>query len=432
MHIVLVMIVKNESKIIERCLNAVLPIIDSIVISDTGSTDNTIEMIQTFITDNKLKGKVYNDEWKNFGFNRSKSITNAQEWLKEQKYNMRETYMLTVDADMIFCIKPEFKKEFLLQKDSWCLHQKTPTMTYYNKRLFRASLAYKCIGVTHEYWGCDDKDESGNRDDIYIDDIGDGGAKADKFERDINLLVQGLNDEPNNVRYYFYLAQSYSDSGKKEEAIKWYKKRIEAGGWCEEVFIAYLRLGEVYSSLDQIEQAIHYWCLGYEYLPCRSETLFRVIQKYRMMGKNHMAILYLQTALKIPYPKDHVLFIEHPVYQYRLLEELSICGFYTPKRLQGLIAIDYLRLDKNTPEHIKKQCVSNIFYYMPQLNDSNSQKFSIKVDEPYITSSSSLFLTKSGYIGNVRAVNYSIDPSLKYIVHDEKNIVRTKNFLGTF
>lgn len=45
----LVMIVKNESKIIERCLDSVKSIIDSIIISDTGSTDNTIEIIENYI-----------------------------------------------------------------------------------------------------------------------------------------------------------------------------------------------------------------------------------------------------------------------------------------------------------------------------------------------------------------------------------------------
>jgi glycosyltransferase involved in cell wall biosynthesis len=36
------MIVKNESKIITRMLDTVLPIIDAYCICDTGSTDNTV------------------------------------------------------------------------------------------------------------------------------------------------------------------------------------------------------------------------------------------------------------------------------------------------------------------------------------------------------------------------------------------------------
>jgi glycosyltransferase involved in cell wall biosynthesis len=436
--LVLVMIVKNESKIIERCLSSILPILDAIVISDTGSTDNTVELINGFIEKNseKVKGKVYVDEWKNFGHNRSKSITNAQEWLRENQnsYNMRTTYLLTIDADMIFRIKPEFKKDTLLQKDSWCIQQKNPGMTYYNKRIFRSSLAYKCIGVTHEYWGCDDKEKDGKREDMYIDDIGDGGAKADKFERDIRLLTQGLIDEPKNERYFFYLAQSYSDSGNKEEAIKWYKKRIEAGGWQEEVFMAYLRVGDTYMYLKQIENAIHYWGLGYEHLPTRSETLFRIIHAYRLIGKNHLALLYLQTALKIPYPKDQVLFIEHPIYQFRLLEELSICGFYTPKRLQGLIATDYLNLSKNIPTPVKQQAISNLFFYIPKLGTKTHQKFQVELgtsSPQYMPSSASLFPVKTGnggFMGNIRAVNYVIDNSINYISRPENDFIRTKNF----
>ena len=42
------MIVKNESKIIERCIKSCLPVLDYISICDTGSTDNTVEIIEKF------------------------------------------------------------------------------------------------------------------------------------------------------------------------------------------------------------------------------------------------------------------------------------------------------------------------------------------------------------------------------------------------
>ena len=41
---------------------------------------------------------------------------------------------------------------------------------------------------------------------FWINDIGEGGCKEDKFERDIRLLSKGIEEEPNNPRYYFYLA----------------------------------------------------------------------------------------------------------------------------------------------------------------------------------------------------------------------------------
>jgi tetratricopeptide (TPR) repeat protein len=292
----------------------------------------------------------------------------------------------------------------------------------------RSSLRFKCIGVTHEYWGCDDQDIDGKLEELYINDIGDGGSKVDKYERDIRLLTQGLIDEPKNERYYFYLAQSYNDSGDKYKAIDLYKKRIEAGGWNEEVFMAYLRIGDIYNHLKDMEKAVHWWNLAYDYLPSRSETLFRIINFFRINGKNNMALVYLKTALKIDYPKDQVLFIEHPIYQYRLLEELSICGYYTPHKVQGFIACDYLLFSKNVPEVVKQQCYSNLFFYMPKLCPYPITNFSIKVDNPYISSSPSLFRTKKGYSGNIRCVNYSIDKNFKYHIRDENNHVKTKNY----
>ena len=53
------MIVKNESRIICRLLNSALPIIDAYCICDTGSTDNTIELINSFFTERKIPGEVF-------------------------------------------------------------------------------------------------------------------------------------------------------------------------------------------------------------------------------------------------------------------------------------------------------------------------------------------------------------------------------------
>jgi glycosyltransferase involved in cell wall biosynthesis len=48
-------------------------------------------------------------------------------------------------------------------------------------------------------------------DDFTFQHVGDGANKDDKFERDIQLLTDGLKEEPQNYRYYFYLAQSHKD-----------------------------------------------------------------------------------------------------------------------------------------------------------------------------------------------------------------------------
>ncbi len=68
------MIVKNESKIILRLLETVTPLIDSYCICDTGSTDNTIELIRNYCESNKIPGKIIEEPFRDFGYNRTHAL----------------------------------------------------------------------------------------------------------------------------------------------------------------------------------------------------------------------------------------------------------------------------------------------------------------------------------------------------------------------
>ena len=73
------MIVKNESKIILRLLQSVLSIIDTYIICDTGSTDNTPEIITNFFNTHNIKGEVIYEPFKNFGYNRTYAFNYAKQ-----------------------------------------------------------------------------------------------------------------------------------------------------------------------------------------------------------------------------------------------------------------------------------------------------------------------------------------------------------------
>ena len=82
-----------------------------------------------------------------------------------------------------------------------------------------------------------------NLPEVWYKDHASGSNRVDKFERDIRLLTEALKEEPDNVRYWFYLAQSYRDAGQTKKAADAYAKRAEMGGWDEEAWTA--RLEEV-------------------------------------------------------------------------------------------------------------------------------------------------------------------------------------------
>ena len=91
-EITLVMIVRNESRVIERCLESVRPLLSGWVIVDTGSTDDTIKKIQRSLSD--IPGELHRREWVDFGHNRNEALTLARGI---------GTHLLLIDADMTVC-----------------------------------------------------------------------------------------------------------------------------------------------------------------------------------------------------------------------------------------------------------------------------------------------------------------------------------------
>ena len=88
------MIVKNESKIIKRLLETVQPLIDTYCICDTGSTDNTIDIIKSFFDNVNISGKIVKEPFRNFEYNRNYAL--------KQCYGMDSAdYILFLDADMV-------------------------------------------------------------------------------------------------------------------------------------------------------------------------------------------------------------------------------------------------------------------------------------------------------------------------------------------
>lgn len=434
--ICLTMIVKNESRIIERCLNSVKGVADCISICDTGSTDNTVELIENFLKTNNIPGKVHRHQWKNFGYNRTLSAKAAQETLQELGFSLPHTYLLLLDADMMLVVKDDFDKE-KLTADQYLLIQENVYIAYYNTRLVRASLPWECVGVTHEYWACKSGAQQDQLTTLRIDDHEDGGCKSDKFERDVKLLTQGLIDEPNNERYMFYLAQSHRCLRQYDQSIQWYKNRIEKGGWQEEVWYSKYMIAEMYEEMGFWDQALTWYLDAFQMTPERAEPLWKIAHYYRNHSQNNLAYLFAKQGSQIPYPKQHLLFVEYPVYEYKLDEEISIAAYYTPNKEDGLVAANRLLLKKSTPDHLRNSTERNILFYIGNLK--TNKVMPITIDLPLIKENSthkylpmnpSIQKTAEGYNVICRAVNFTQQGGKDYRSLDpEDPTIRTRNYL---
>jgi tetratricopeptide (TPR) repeat protein len=364
------MIEKNESKIIHRIMESVADIIDSYCICDTGSTDNTVELIQTFFSEKNIPGKIVQEPFRDFGYNRSFA-------LKQCETMENADYILLLDADMIFWVNPkltktEFKK--MLKSDAHYIYQGSDNFYYKNVRVVKNHRGIYYWGVTHEYVKTPEGSSYGllDKQHVFIKDIGDGGAKSDKFERDIRLLKKGLEELPNNDRYTFYLANSYRDSGDNVNAIETYKKRIEIGGWHEEVWYSYYSIGKCYKNLGDMAKAVHYWMEGYQFFPQRVENLYEIVNHYRYIGKNQIAYVYCNAARKQIelHPNPDYLFLHRDVYDYKMDYEMTIIGYYCNIDNHDLGRLSMKILAKpNVESGIFSNVLSNYKFYTKAYRD---------------------------------------------------------------
>jgi len=421
------MIVKNESKVIERLFQSVYPIIDCYCICDTGSTDNTVELIESFFKSKNIPGKVVCEPFKNFSHNRNFAL---------QACVGMSDYVLLVDADMILEIRSPFDKSVLKKGDVFTILQGCNDFYYENTRIVKNNGLFKYECVTHEYVSIPPNSVAFNIDKslLFITDIGDGGCKSDKYQRDIRLLTEGLKDDPKNVRYHFYLANSYHDCGQYEEAIDIYRKRIELGGWNQEVWYSYFRIGLCYKNLKKMPEAISAWLDGFNYLPERVENIYEIILHYRLTSKYSLAMLFYNVAKKIvdvDMNRDRFLFLHNDIYTYRVDYEFTIIALYNGYNNINKEIVKVLNISNDM--NVKLNVIFNMKYYkdiwVPKrfINMTNNTTRLWNGETVKLNSSSSCIIKDSfalggGYIMNVRYVNYHINEQGFYLNCD-KNII---------
>ena len=398
--------VRNESRILERCIRSLGDCCDRILVVDTGSTDDTVEIAK------RWGCAVRQHEWVNFGHNRSRSFAEARDLAP----CCREAeWALVIDADMRL-VADRNKLEHFLERSQHAgltLIQKAGTLEYRNVRIMRLSEDWRCKGVTHEYWACREGTVGEvPREIAWIDDVGDGGCKHDKFERDARLLEEGLKEEPDNERYFFYLANTKACEGKIDEARELYKRRVDAGGWQEEVWYSMYQLAKL-SDLVEAES----WVQRALAVTDRTEALLWLVEKLRNSGQYYKAWGYLQTAAAMAPPGENRLFLEADA-PARLAFEQSLLHYYVSPHRDGGMCHCLECLDGP----YEKQVRENLKFYAQKL-PGRATKLHFPVPEGFY--SSSLSVTDCG-VGNVRCVDYFIEPDGSYR-HFQGRVV-TRNF----
>ena len=394
-RIMLIMMIKNESKIIERALQSVAEFVDGIVVCDTGSTDDTVSIVNKYFKTLKIPTKLYKHKWQNFGHNRSLSFTETVSFCKSLKWPLDKTYGLLLDADQELNVDDDLFDRQDLTESGYNLLLKTSYNIYHVPKLINLGKKWRCVGSTHEYWE-DPEDEKGpkdiDEDKMYIDDIGDGGCKSDKYERDIRLLTEELKNPINESRTIYYLGQSYFDSDQHEEAIKWFEKRIQytlnnkivddKNDNTEEVYQAYLKIALSKKELDKPD-LVNAFMKCIELYPKMLEPIYYLMKYYMDLEKWKEA--YEIGKLGLDIEMDDKFITEYQIYEHLYKDDMLMVCLENQKYgigiKLGLSLLKERKFDREDKERIKdnyKLCLE--YLYMNDINsdsdldsDSNSE-----------------------------------------------------------
>ena len=372
----LCMIVKNESHIILECLNSMYKNIDYWIISDTGSTDGTQDIIKKFFEEKGIPGELHQDEWKDFGHNRTLALRHA---------DGKADYVWMIDADDIFSGTIEFPE--VMDADGYVLRIGKPDFSWWRTQIFRVESKWEYKGVLHEYPACQKekpilvKLESPYRVDARTLGARNVGITAiEKYSRDAITLEKALVDEPENTRYQFYLAQSYFDSQQYEKAIASYKKRAEMGGWGEEIYYSLYRVAISRALLDRPwPEVLSSFLDAYNYRPQRIESLVHISQILRQKyNQPAAAFIFARQAAETPFPQEEILFVPDIIYRFHALDEVSATAYYAGRPEIGYLASKKLLEENRVPPDQLDRIQTNFNQYKIVIEDMQKKQIEIK------------------------------------------------------
>ncbi len=314
----LCMIVKNEEKMLARCLESVKDVFDEIIIVDTGSIDRTKEEAAKF-TD-RIYDFIWCDDFamaRNFSF--SKATGDYIMWLdaddiidsanREKLINLKETLSLQTDVVMM-----RYATSFDENgKESYF---------YYRERLIKRLSGLRWSGFVHEVIT-----PAGN---IIYEDITVCHKPTDRKDKDParnlkiyeNKLSKGAKL---SARETYYYARELYYNGKNEKAAKMFEEFLSfPNGWYADKIGACLMLYHIYGKYSP-QKATEILTKALSYESVNPQVLCFMGDAQKAQGRLEQAIFWYRSALMCPmsYKKDGFVQVEYERY-YPLLQ-LCVC-----------------------------------------------------------------------------------------------------------
>lgn len=320
----LCMIVKNSGPNFINILLQNLYIIDRWTIIDTGSIDGTDTSVQIALKDKK--GKLYKEEFIDFGTTRNRCLDLAGTSCKfiimlDDTYvvngNLRQ-FLMDVRSDQF--------------ADSFSLYIKNNSCEYVSNRIIKADRKLKYIYKIHEVI----TPENNNnvvcpREISFIHDVESQymfQRTLARKQKDILMLLGAINENPEDSRNYYYLAQTYSCITDFQNAYKYYKLRFDHPnvGLLQEKIDAAYEAGILakFHFQKPWESCKRWFEKAHELDPTRPESIFMIGLHHYLFDRDYKkAYFFMKKAYDIGYPQ-YSQFMQRPAISYTHIPDILI------------------------------------------------------------------------------------------------------------
>lgn len=363
--------VKNESKRLQVTLDSIIGSIDSIVAYDTGSTDETIDILKNFCKNQNIPLRLKEGEFVNFSISRN-IVLEFGDSFEEIDYFL----LLDCNDELLNgnSLRNFAKEEYNSDRNGYLVNQELwfgKSEKFYNIRFIKARKGWRYEGAVHEY--LTNKMDKSEKEllrvpeevVLYQDRTQDDDKSTKRFATDKKILEKEHKANPLDTRTIFYLAQTCACLENIEEAYYYYKLRTTLEGFQEEKFHSYLRAGKMAASLNlNWEVTMGWYIKAFEHSE-RLEPLLLIAEHYMKEQKWLLAYTFLNTCCELVYPEECILFVDKTSYEYKRWHCMGIVGYYVCKFEEGenccRIAIEYANKNKNVDKNIDKL---NLKYYV--------------------------------------------------------------------
>ncbi len=346
MTVCLNMIVKDEERVIERCLLSVKDWIDYWVIVDTGSSDRTKEKILHALRD--IPGELFERPWVNFGWNRNEALLLAQK---------KADYLLFIDADDQLLVSSTFKKP-TFTKDVYIAIQQDESKSVDTRCLLlaKSSLNWHWEGAAHESLVGGDVQSAELLKGV-INLYGHDGKRSEdpkKSEKVIQLLLEERKKNPQDTKPVFYLASTYFNAKNYRAAKKMYEERAAMGGFEEEIFWSLYSIAKIEELLQEdVNIVLNSLTRAHQYRPGRMEPIYDAILLYRKMGRLDLAYDLAKKSHDKKVPVFDVIFVHRWIYEWGILWQYAISASEMGNREELALALQKLAAVENLPDSLK-------------------------------------------------------------------------------